>query len=359
MAFAGEPPAWPDGVVEVGADALRETRRASGRPTSRRRRPAARDAGAPGGRRASLAARVRRAAGVGAVVDGLHRRRLRRRGRARARASAALVTTRGAGRGRLVPLVPTRTTRVRRALYRSLGIARGRPRGAAHAPAGVAPARMALRSSSWRATRPGRSCSRPRCRCSTPELLGVEVELERHDLSLEARRDTRQRLRHRGRRRDEGGRLRAEGGDHHARGQGRRRLAQPHAARGRSTARSSSAPGRRIPGVVGPVAGVHYPIAVVRMAVGDAYGAEERPRRGGRRRGRLPHRAHHALDLPRRRRVRLPRGRAHRRPRLRRPEVDRLPRLRGHAQGGARRGGRAPPRGRLPAGAGRRDVRRA
>ena len=33
--------------------------------------------------------------------------------------------------------------------------------------------------------------------------------------------------------------------------------------------------GRRIPGVVGPVAGVHYPISVVRMAVGDAYGAEQ------------------------------------------------------------------------------------
>ena len=34
--------------------------------------------------------------------------------------------------------------------------------------------------------------------------------------------------------------------------------------------------GRRIPGAVGPVSGVHYPISVVRMAVGDAYGAEER-----------------------------------------------------------------------------------
>jgi isocitrate/isopropylmalate dehydrogenase len=32
--------------------------------------------------------------------------------------------------------------------------------------------------------------------------------------------------------------------------------------------------GRRIPGVA-PVAGVHYPISVVRMAVGDAYGAEQ------------------------------------------------------------------------------------
>ena len=32
--------------------------------------------------------------------------------------------------------------------------------------------------------------------------------------------------------------------------------------------------GRRIPGIT-PIAGVHYPIAVVRMAVGDAYGAEQ------------------------------------------------------------------------------------
>src|SRR4051812_23437969 len=32
--------------------------------------------------------------------------------------------------------------------------------------------------------------------------------------------------------------------------------------------------GRRIPGVT-PVAGIHYPIAVCRMAVGDAYGAEQ------------------------------------------------------------------------------------
>ena len=32
--------------------------------------------------------------------------------------------------------------------------------------------------------------------------------------------------------------------------------------------------GRRIPGVV-PLGGVHAPISVVRMAVGDAYGAKE------------------------------------------------------------------------------------
>ena len=69
--------------------------------------------------------------------------------------------------------------------------------------------------------------------------------------------------------------------------------------------------GRRIPGVT-PVAGVHYPIAVVRMAVGDAYGAEERPRAAERRRDRLPHRAHLAQRLPRGGRVQLPhRGAIH------------------------------------------------
>lgn len=40
--------------------------------------------------------------------------------------------------------------------------------------------------------------------------------------------------------------------------------------------------GRRLPGVT-PIAGVHFPISIVRMAVEDAYGAEEcrsrRPRR--------------------------------------------------------------------------------
>ena len=110
--------------------------------------------------------------------------------------------------------------------------------------------------------------------------------------------------------------------------------------------------GRRIPGVVGPVAGVHYPISVVRMAVGDAYGAKQwREGEAGAvdevalRTERIT-RSH----LPRGRRVRVPRppsaiGRA----RLRRAEVDRLPRLRGHAQGGDGRRRRAPSRRRLPA----------
>ena len=66
--------------------------------------------------------------------------------------------------------------------------------------------------------------------------------------------------------------------------------------------------GRRIPGVT-PVAGVHYPIAVVRMAVGDAYGAEAvaEPRRTATR--SLPHRADLAQRLQRGGRVQLPHGR--------------------------------------------------
>ena len=104
--------------------------------------------------------------------------------------------------------------------------------------------------------------------------------------------------------------------------------------------------GRRIPGVVGPVSGVYHPISVVRMAVEDAYGAKQwrEGAEGAPRRGRLPHREGHALDLPRGRRVRLPDRRAHGRARLRRAEVDRLPRLRGHAQGGDGRRRRAPSR---------------
>ena len=47
--------------------------------------------------------------------------------------------------------------------------------------------------------------------------------------------------------------------------------------------------GRRLPGVA-PIAGVHHPISVVRMAVDDAYGADEsREGEAGRPgRGRVP-----------------------------------------------------------------------
>ena len=116
--------------------------------------------------------------------------------------------------------------------------------------------------------------------------------------------------------------------------------------------------GRRIPGV-SPLAGIHHPISVVRMAVGDAYGAEEWREHAERRRGRSSHGADPPLRLPRRRRVRLPDRGADRGPGLRRAEVDGQPRLRGDAEGGdgCRRG--APSGGRLRAAADRRHLRRA
>ena len=67
--------------------------------------------------------------------------------------------------------------------------------------------------------------------------------------------------------------------------------------------------GRRIPGVT-PVGGTYHPISIVRMAVDDAYGAKQwrEGDEGAPGRDRLPHREDHALDVPRRRRVRVPHG---------------------------------------------------
>ena len=69
--------------------------------------------------------------------------------------------------------------------------------------------------------------------------------------------------------------------------------------------------GRRIPGVA-PVAGVHHPIAVVRMAVGDAYGAQERREPSDGDEVALRTERVQRSGVPRRRRVRLPhRARSH------------------------------------------------
>ena len=100
--------------------------------------------------------------------------------------------------------------------------------------------------------------------------------------------------------------------------------------------------GRRIPGVT-PVAGVHHPIAVVRMAVGDAYGAEQgREEVDGEefawRTERISRSVCRAVaEYAFRTAERL--GGAG----LRRAQVDRQPGLRGHAQGGDGRRRRAPP----------------
>src|ERR671913_510135 len=107
-----------------------------------------------------------------------------------------------------------------------------------------------------------------------PELTGLPVELEHHDLSLERRRETQNECvsEAAAAMREAGFGLKAatvtpEGKDDV--GSPNRILRE--AVDGKVIVRT----GRRIPGAVGPVSGVHYPISVVRMAVGDAYGAEQ------------------------------------------------------------------------------------
>src|SRR5205809_6226627 len=106
-----------------------------------------------------------------------------------------------------------------------------------------------------------------------PEVIGLELHFPRFDLSLAARRATEKRIVYEAAAavRDAGLGLKAatitpEGaGDV---GSPNRILREEIG--GRVIVRT----GRRIPGVV-PLGGVHAPISVVRMAVGDAYGAKE------------------------------------------------------------------------------------
>jgi isocitrate/isopropylmalate dehydrogenase len=110
-------------------------------------------------------------------------------------------------------------------------------------------------------------------RLLAPDVIGFEVDLEHYDLSLEKRRAT-----------DNGIVLEA------AQAMKRTKLGLKAATVTPETAGDVGSPnrilreaidgkvivrtGRRIPGVR-PVAGIHAPISVVRMAVGDAYGAKE------------------------------------------------------------------------------------
>jgi isocitrate dehydrogenase (NAD+) len=106
-----------------------------------------------------------------------------------------------------------------------------------------------------------------------PAVTGVELQFDRFDLSLESRRATKNEVVHQAAAavRKAGLGLKAatitpEGADDV--GSPNRILRE--AIDGRVIVRT----GRRIPGVI-PLGGVHAPISVVRMAVGDAYGAEE------------------------------------------------------------------------------------
>ena len=106
-----------------------------------------------------------------------------------------------------------------------------------------------------------------------PSVTGVELELEHFDLSLDNRRKTSNEVvsaaaaaMAEARFGLKAATITPEGADDV--GSPNRLLRE--AIDGKVIIRT----GRRIPGVT-PIAGVHYPIAVVRMAVGDAYGAKQ------------------------------------------------------------------------------------
>src|SRR5262249_23299587 len=106
-----------------------------------------------------------------------------------------------------------------------------------------------------------------------PDEIGVELEFPRFDLSLERRRETNNGAVHEASPAFREHCLWFESSSARAVGPGdicspNQRLCD--AIGGRVIVRT----GRRIPGVA-PLGGVHAPISIVRMAVGDAYGAKE------------------------------------------------------------------------------------
>ena len=110
-------------------------------------------------------------------------------------------------------------------------------------------------------------------RAIAPEVTGLELSLQRFDLSLEERRRTQNAVVHEAAAavREAGRGLKAATITPEGRGD----VGSPNRIlREEMGARVILRTGRRIPGVV-PLAGAHAPISIVRMAVGDAYGAEE------------------------------------------------------------------------------------
>ena len=110
-------------------------------------------------------------------------------------------------------------------------------------------------------------------RVLAPDVIGFEVGFEHYDLSLEKRRETQNAIVHEAAaamKRTKLG-LKAATITPETKGDvGSPNAILRQAIDGKVIVRT----GRRIPGVR-PVAGIHAPISVVRMAVGDAYGAKE------------------------------------------------------------------------------------
>ncbi len=110
-------------------------------------------------------------------------------------------------------------------------------------------------------------------RVLAPDVIGIELDFPRFDLSLETRRATRNEVVYEAAAavREYGLGLKAATVTPETRGDvGSPNRILREEIGGKVIVRT----GRRIPGVV-PVAGVYAPISIVRMAVGDAYGAKE------------------------------------------------------------------------------------
>ena len=110
-------------------------------------------------------------------------------------------------------------------------------------------------------------------RALSAEVIGVELDFTRFDLSLESRRATDNRVVYEAAAaiREHGYGLKAATVTPETAGDvGSPNRILREEIGGKVIVRT----GRRIPGVV-PLGGVHAPISVVRMAVGDAYGAKE------------------------------------------------------------------------------------
>ncbi|MFL5967113.1 MAG: isocitrate/isopropylmalate family dehydrogenase [Gaiellaceae bacterium] len=110
-------------------------------------------------------------------------------------------------------------------------------------------------------------------RVLAPDVVGLELEFLRYDLSLESRRATDNQVVH-----EAASAIRTHGLGLKAATitpEGRDDVGSPNRIiREEIGGRVIVRTGRRIPGVV-PLGGVHAPISIVRMAVGDAYGAKE------------------------------------------------------------------------------------
>ena len=110
-------------------------------------------------------------------------------------------------------------------------------------------------------------------RVLAPGVTGIECELERFDLSLENRRETSNEVVSEAAAAMRESRLGIKAAT--VTPEGKDDVGSPNRIlREELDGRVIIRTGRRIPGIT-PVAGAHHPIAVVRMAVGDAYGAEQ------------------------------------------------------------------------------------